>query len=99
MKSTLFALPLLVLGGVLLAAGCTVSADPDPDPDPGAVLVTCADNGGACGGDADCCSYLCADDGYCGAPLTSCTVDNAACDGDADCCSNLCADDGYCGLP
>jgi hypothetical protein len=95
MKSTLFALPLLVLGSILLAAGCTVSADPDAD----VALVTCSDDDVACASDADCCSYLCADDGYCGAPLTSCTVDNAACDGDADCCSNLCADDGYCGLP
>jgi hypothetical protein len=95
MKATLFALPLLVLGGVLLAAGCTVSADPDPD----GVLVTCADDGDACGSDADCCSYLCASDGYCGPPLTSCTLDNGSCGADTDCCSNLCADDGYCGLP
>jgi hypothetical protein len=95
MKSILFALPLVVVGGVLLAAGCTVSAEPDL----GVGLVSCADDGVACAGDADCCSNLCAADGFCGAPLTSCALDNAACSSDADCCSNLCADDGYCGLP
>ena len=95
MKSPLFALPFLVLGAVLLAAGCTVSADPGP----GVVVVTCADDGVACGADADCCSYLCASDGYCGAPITSCSVDNDPCNVDADCCSDLCASDGSCGLP
>jgi hypothetical protein len=95
MKTTLFALPLLVLGGVLLAAGCTVTADPGP----AVVQVDCADDDLACDVDDDCCSFYCADDGFCGAPLTSCTLDNDPCGGDGECCSNLCADDGYCGLP
>jgi len=95
MKSTLFALAPLVLGAVLLAAACTVSADPDAD----VSVVSCAEDGAACNSDAECCSYLCADDGYCGAPLTSCTVDNGPCNADPDCCSSLCAADGYCGLP
>ena len=97
MKSTLFALPFLVFGSMLLAAGCTVTTSPDPGP--GVVLVTCSDDNVACGSDADCCSYLCADDGFCGLPPDSCTLDNDPCDVDADCCSDLCASDGYCGLP
>jgi len=96
MSSSLFALPLVVLGGVLLAAGCTVTADPGPDP--GVDAFVCVDDGATCDVDDDCCSNVCAA-GVCATPVDSCLEDNSACTDAAECCSGVCASDGYCGYP
>lgn len=90
MKTRLLAFPLLVLGAVILAASCTVSAGFDP--------VVCSDEGSVCGVDSDCCSFDC-NGGVCDAPVQGCNLDNDPCNVDSDCCSLICADDGYCGLP
>jgi hypothetical protein len=63
------------------------------------VPVACQPDDAPCSANAECCSFLCADDGACGVPVSSCQVDNDACNADADCCSGLCADDGFCGIP
>jgi hypothetical protein len=95
MNARIFAVPFLVLGSVVLAAGCSVEAGPDG----ASVTVVCAADDSACDHDADCCSDVCADDGFCGVPVGACLEDNSSCDSDGECCSNICADDGYCGLP
>jgi hypothetical protein len=93
MKSVWFALPLVVLSGVVLGGACTVSTSG------GFVEVACTDDDDPCVVDADCCSNICASDGNCGLPVNDCNLDNDPCDFDSDCCSAICADDGYCGLP
>jgi hypothetical protein len=92
MKFLLASLLLVVSGTVLFASGCTVGASSGP------VEVVCTADDGACGSDVDCCSYLCASDGFCGLPV-GCSEDNVACGADSDCCSDICASDGYCGIP
>ncbi len=92
MKWLLASLFLVVSGTVFLTSGCTVGASSGPSD------VACTDDDGACVSDDDCCSFLCASDGYCGLPA-DCSEDNAACGADSDCCSGICASDGYCGIP
>jgi hypothetical protein len=83
----------IFFGSVVGAGACTVSTTP------GVVDVVCSNDNVACNVDAECCSNLCASDGFCGAPTSSCALDNDACGSDGDCCSGVCASDGYCGLP
>ena len=94
MNARLFARPFVVLGSLLLAAACTVGGDGG-----GSVTVVCVADNDACDHDGDCCSDICASDGFCGLPADSCLEDNSACSADSDCCSEICAGDGYCGLP
>ena len=81
-----FALALVASVTLGLVAGCQVTT-------PG---KTCAQDNAPCDFDADCCSQVCASDGFCGADNT-CAQDDAACNVDTDCCSQLCASDGFCG--
>ena len=97
MKKILASLLLAVAGSIAFAAGCTVAVDTGPGG--GGVVVSCNEDDDPCDVDEDCCSYLCAEDGYCGLPADDCNEDDDPCDFDDDCCSGLCADDGYCGLP
>ena len=97
MNARLFALPFVVLGSMLLAAGCTLGVDAGPAD--GYVTLVCVPDNAACGHDDDCCSDVCASDGFCGVPVGACLEDNSACDDDGACCSGVCASDGRCGFP
>jgi hypothetical protein len=94
-KSLALAFSVLTLGSMLFAGGCVVGVDAGPGPD------ACLTDNSACDFDSDCCSGICAADGYCGVPaeVSTCTPNDVSCVHDAECCSNLCAADGFCGVP
>lgn len=59
---------------------------------------SCEPDDFSCTSDVDCCSNVCASDGFCGYIPNQCLADDVQCFGDWECCSNFCADDGFCGV-
>jgi hypothetical protein len=57
----------------------------------------CSDLDEACVDDAECCSGICDDEGFCDdGGVDECDDPGVDCVDDAECCSGSCADDGFC---